>query len=213
MKVSSLHIWPTNTWQGSQEHSMGNRCVCMLSHFSHIQLCDSVDCNPPGSFIHGIIQARILEWVAMCASWESSRPRDRTCNSNIFCIADRFFTHWATWVAWGKDGLFNKWWWKNSTFTWKEWNWTPVLHHSQKLTQNGLRISVEDLKTKFMEESRGEKLDIVLSSDFLCDTKSASTENGPTELAHGQKKRSAKGRGSLHKARGGALNTQQQVRP
>ena len=73
---------------------------------------------------------------------------------------------------------------------------------------------MEDLKTKFMEESRGEKLlDIVLSSDFLCDTRSASTENGPTELAHGQKKRSAKGRGSLHKARGGALNTQQQVRP
>ena len=38
-------------------------CVCVLSHFSHVRLCDPMDCNPPGSSVHGILQARILEWV------------------------------------------------------------------------------------------------------------------------------------------------------
>ena len=39
-------------------------------------VCNSVDCSPPGSFVHGILQARILEWVAMSSSRGSSRPRD-----------------------------------------------------------------------------------------------------------------------------------------
>ena len=41
-------------------------------------LCDPMDCSPPGSFVHGILQARILEWVAMPSSRGSSQPRDRT---------------------------------------------------------------------------------------------------------------------------------------
>ena len=41
-------------------------------------LCDPVDCRPPGSSIHGILQARILEWVAISFSRGSSWPRDRT---------------------------------------------------------------------------------------------------------------------------------------
>ena len=42
-------------------------------------LGDPTDCSPPDSSVHGILQARILEWVAMTASRGSSRPRDRTC--------------------------------------------------------------------------------------------------------------------------------------
>ena len=41
-------------------------------------LCDPVDCSPPNSSVHGILQARLLEWVAMPVSRESSQPRDRT---------------------------------------------------------------------------------------------------------------------------------------
>ena len=41
-------------------------------------LCDPVDCSPPGSSVHGILQARILEWVAISFSLGSSQPRDRT---------------------------------------------------------------------------------------------------------------------------------------
>ena len=42
-------------------------------------LWDPMDCSPPGSSVYGLLQARILEWVAMPSSRGSSRPRDRTC--------------------------------------------------------------------------------------------------------------------------------------
>ena len=52
-------------------------------------LCDPIDCSPPGSSIHGILQARILEWVVVTFSRGSSQPRDQTW---VSCIAARFFT-------------------------------------------------------------------------------------------------------------------------
>ena len=52
-----------------------------------------MDCSPPGSSIHGIFQARILEWVAIAFSRGSSQPRDWT---QVSCITGRFFTYWAT---------------------------------------------------------------------------------------------------------------------
>ena len=63
-----------------------------------------MDCSPSGSSVHGILQGRILEWVAMSSSRGSSWPRKRTpCLwtrvSCVSCIEGRFFTHWATWEA------------------------------------------------------------------------------------------------------------------
>ena len=52
-------------------------------------LCDPMDCNLPGSSVHGILQARTLEWVAVSFSRESSQPRDRT---QVSRIAGGFFT-------------------------------------------------------------------------------------------------------------------------
>ena len=52
------------------------KCVCAKSLQSCPTLCDLMDCNPPGSSVHGILQARILESVAMPSSRGSSRPRD-----------------------------------------------------------------------------------------------------------------------------------------
>ena len=52
-------------------------------------LCDPVDCSPPGSSVHEIFQARILEWVAISFSKGSSQSRDRT---RVSCTAGRFFT-------------------------------------------------------------------------------------------------------------------------
>ena len=46
---------------------------------SGLILCDPVDCCPPGSSVHGILQARILEWVAKPSSRGSSQPKDGTC--------------------------------------------------------------------------------------------------------------------------------------
>ena len=60
---------------------------------SCLTLCDPMDCSPPGSSIHGIFQARILEWAAISFSRGSSRPRDQTLVSRI---VDRHFTVWAT---------------------------------------------------------------------------------------------------------------------
>ena len=50
---------------------------------------DPVNCSPPDSSVHGILQARILEWVAISFSRVSSQPRDRIL---ISCLASRFFT-------------------------------------------------------------------------------------------------------------------------
>ena len=47
-------------------------------------LCDPMDCGLPGFSVHGILQARILEWVAMPLSRGSSLPRDQTCVSYVF---------------------------------------------------------------------------------------------------------------------------------
>ena len=70
-------------------------CICtMLSHFSRVQLIATlwtVAHQAPLSM--GILQARILEWVAMPYSRGSSQPRDQT---HVSCIAGRFFTIWAT---------------------------------------------------------------------------------------------------------------------
>ena len=54
-----------------------------------------MDWSPPGSSVHGIFQARILEWVAISSCRRSFQPRDRTHISCVSCIAGRFFTSWA----------------------------------------------------------------------------------------------------------------------
>ena len=68
---------------------------------SHVWLCDFMNCSLPGSFVHGILQTRILEWVAISSSRGSSRPGDRTCVSYVSCIAGRLFTccwEWANYL-------------------------------------------------------------------------------------------------------------------
>ena len=56
-------------------------------------LCDPMDCSLPGSSVHGIFQARVLEWVAISFSRGSSQPRDWT---QVSRIVGRRFTIWAT---------------------------------------------------------------------------------------------------------------------
>ena len=56
---------------------------------SCLTLCNPIDCSPPGSTVHGILQARMLEWVAISFSRGSSQPRDQT---QVSSIAGRIFT-------------------------------------------------------------------------------------------------------------------------
>ena len=59
--------------------------TCMHAE-SCLTLCDPMDCSPPGSSVHGILQARILEWAAISSSRGSFQPRDRMC---LLCLL-----HW-----------------------------------------------------------------------------------------------------------------------
>ena len=68
---------------------------------SCLTLCDPMDCSLPGSSVHEILQARILEGVAMPSSRGSSQPRDRTRISFGSCTAGGFFTA----EPWGKAYL------------------------------------------------------------------------------------------------------------
>ena len=58
------------------------RWLC-FSHWAMSNSYDSIDCSPPGSFVHGILQASILEWVAISFSRRSSQPRGWTQVSHI----------------------------------------------------------------------------------------------------------------------------------
>ena len=70
-------------------HSRFEKVVKVLDAQSCPALCNHVDCSLPGSSVHGVLQARILEWVAFPFSRGSSQHRDQT---QVSCIAGRFFT-------------------------------------------------------------------------------------------------------------------------
>ena len=82
------HGSPALPWS----HSDGV-CVCVLVDQSCLTLCYPMDCSLPDSSVHGIFQARVLEWVVISFSRGSSRPRDWTW---ISYIASKCCTIWAT---------------------------------------------------------------------------------------------------------------------
>ena len=105
--------------------SFYSKDVCAQSLQSCTTLCDPIDDSLPGSSDHGILQARILEWVAMPSSMGSSQPRDQTCMSCLSsALAVGLFTTSATRGAHSKDAanysltiyltisLFNDYFWK-----------------------------------------------------------------------------------------------------
>ena len=59
---------------------------------SRVWLCDQMDCSPPSSSVHGILQARILDRVAISSSWASSQPRDGT---HVSCTGKQILYLWA----------------------------------------------------------------------------------------------------------------------
>ena len=63
--------------------------------------CIPMECSPPGSSVHGILQASVLEWVAMPSSWVYSQSRDLTRTTCVSSISGGFFIRWAGVV----DGL------------------------------------------------------------------------------------------------------------
>ena len=109
-------LWELRMWMvysiltESQKETHFSR-VCVCCYFSRVwsTLCDPVDCNPPGSPVHGIFPARILEWVAISFSRGSSWPRDRTWVSHIasrlfYYLSHQWSSKWTKKV--GKQWVF-----------------------------------------------------------------------------------------------------------
>ena len=81
---------------------------------SCLTLCHPTDCSPPGSSVHGILQARVLEWVTIIFSRASSWPRDGTQVSGLHCrqilyhlshqgSPKQLCSNWKNWICWSPD--------------------------------------------------------------------------------------------------------------
>ena len=96
---------------------------------SCLTLCNPVDCSLPGFSVHGILQARTLEWVAISFSRGSSPPRDQT---RVSRIGGRRFNLWATRRRWQFSS------WAGKIPWWREWQLTPVFLPGRSHRQRSL---------------------------------------------------------------------------
>ena len=88
VKIFAMSYQSTTSAEEDFNNQANGVCYCLVTK-SYPAVFDSMNCSPPGSSVHGILQARILEWVAIPFSMGSSRPWDQT---QISCISGRFFT-------------------------------------------------------------------------------------------------------------------------
>ena len=103
----SFSISPSNEYSGLISFRMNwlDLLAGQESSQSCLTFCNPIDCCLPGTSVHGIFQARVLEWVAISFSRGYFRPRDQT---HVFRIADRRFTVWATRKALFSDTTVQK---------------------------------------------------------------------------------------------------------
>ena len=87
--------WEMREREDSEDAWLQSALACMKVLVAQYcpTLCNSMNCSLPGSFVHGILQVRILDWVAIPFSRGSFPSRDQI---QVSCIASRFFTDWAT---------------------------------------------------------------------------------------------------------------------
>ena len=141
-------------------------------------LCDPMDYSLPGPSVHGISQARMLEWVAISFSRGSSWPRDWTCISCVFCvscIAGRFFTLWTIREAIRhpmlsttleeRELLSHFFFWQNLRIIWYEWaaplSWPLLNLGMESIPPNHLEeewegINQWELRCSFQEKKKKE---------------------------------------------------------
>ena len=90
--ASTFQLLQYHCHKARQKSALCCAVLCLVTQ-SCLTLCNPMDSSPPGSSVHGILQGRILEWVAISFYRGSSKPRDWTC---VSCLASRFFIIWAT---------------------------------------------------------------------------------------------------------------------
>ena len=131
-RLFSVILW---FYQYKQPRISMHVCMPAKSLQSYPSLCDIIDHSPPGSSVHGILWARILEWVAMPSFRGSSWPRDRTCIS--LCLL-----HWQVGslplapsgkaVEWEQHGFI--------TFQLCSFEWIDLILWALILSQNGVHL-------------------------------------------------------------------------
>ena len=96
---AAIHGVAKSQTQLSHWTEMNCACVCVCAKLLQLcpTVCDSMDCNLPGSSVHGILQARILEWVAMPFSGDLPDPGIEPVFLTSSAFAEGFFTASATW--------------------------------------------------------------------------------------------------------------------
>ena len=121
-------------------------CTCAPMH-THLvvqlcpTLCHPMDCSPPGSFVRGILQAKVLEWVAISFSRGSSWTRHQT---HISCIGRWILCHWASREAPGLGIRLTKWFSGETRVIWRRF----LLFHRCCLLIPGLATTSETLRSK-----------------------------------------------------------------
>ena len=109
-------------------------------------ICGPMDCSPPGSPVHGILQARILEWIAISFSRGSSQPRGRICISCVSCIGRQILYHSATrgvliMLLEASLNYTNSEFWITEYIAWAGWNGLILLLNSRVILGTSLPLS------------------------------------------------------------------------
>ena len=101
--------WNTQPLQSTPiRDSYTRMSVCLCPSFTgvmlcavliRIRLCNPMDCSSPGTSVHGIFQARLLEWIPISYPRGSSQPRHQTLVSCVSCIGRQILYHSTTWEA------------------------------------------------------------------------------------------------------------------
>ena len=130
MKITDFSLTVNKQRNTTDCHEMINELVnCFVCLHSCIRLCNPINCSPPGSPVHGIFQARILEWVAISFCRETTLPNNKSTkiykakaslgNLQIKKINDQDKVQETL----GKFIKLGKWSWK---FTWTFWKWDKI---------------------------------------------------------------------------------------
>ena len=99
-------LCPFYSWGNWRPRTCQKPCACMFSCSVIFDSFDHMNYSPQSSAVHGILQERILEWVAIYFSRGSSQPRDQTQVSWVSYIGRQILYHWATWKPVRSHGVF-----------------------------------------------------------------------------------------------------------